>query len=117
MSMTFDAAGDLAAIVDQLEEVTFRRRGKSGATVIPHALRRRVQLREARPSAGAVTKSETVWHLPVGELLVTPRLGDTIVDAQDQTWTILDIERTEALGNWRLLCRNLAVAAGLDQLV
>jgi hypothetical protein len=117
MSMTFDPSGDLQAVADQLEPIKFRRRGMSSFTLVPHALRRRIRLREARSSDGHVLQSETVWHLPAGELLVAPRLGDLIVDAQDQMWTILDIERTDALGSWRLLSRNLAVAAGLDQLV
>jgi hypothetical protein len=117
MSMTFDASGDLAIVADQLEPVQFRRRGKSGLTTIPHALRRRVQLREARPSRGDVTQSDVVWNVPLGELLSAPRPGDVIIDGESQNWTILDIEHTGATGNWRLLSRNLAVAAGLDRLV
>jgi hypothetical protein len=117
MSMTFDATADLATVADRLEPIQFRRRGKANTTLVPHALRRRLQLHEARPSDGKVTRSDAVWHLPAGELPGPPRLGDAIVDAAGQVWTILDIERTESLGAWRVLTRELAVAAGLDQIV
>jgi hypothetical protein len=122
---------DLTTICDGLETVTLLRRGSvSGAagTVIAHALRRAMTSAEAEivtrgdvrknvPSGGWNVSAAVVWHLPIAELAVAPRLGDAILDGQNQRWTILEVKRTTLGARWRCETRNIAVAFGLDDTV
>jgi hypothetical protein len=127
----FNPSDDLTTICDGLETVTLLRRGSvSGAagTVIAHALRRAMTAAEAEivtrgdvrknvPSGGWNVSAAVVWHLPIAELAVAPRLGDAILDGQNQRWTILEVKRTTLGARWRCETRNIAVAFGLDDTV
>ena len=103
----FDPSDDLT-VSDGLETVTLLRRGSTSGiagTVIAHALRRAISAAEAAivttgdvhknvPSGGQYAAAAVVWHLPVAELPIAPRLGDVILDGQSQRWTILEVKRT-----------------------
>ena len=127
----FDPSDDFAAITDGVETVTLLRRGStSGAagTVIAHALRRAMTAGEATivsrgdvhrkvASGGRHTAADLAWHLPVAELAEAPRLGDVIVDGDQQRWTILEVKRTTLGARWRCMARNVAIAFGLDDTI
>ena len=116
---------------DGLETVTLLRRGSTSGiagTVIAHALRRAISAAEAAivttgdvhknvPSGGQYAAAAVVWHLPVAELPIAPRLGDVILDGQGQRWTILEVKRTTLGARWRCETRNVAVAFGLDDTI
>lgn len=119
---------DLTTIGDGLETATLLRRGSTfgvAGTVIAHALRRAMSAVEAAivtrgdvhknvPSGGWNIAAAVVWHLPVAELAIAPRLGDVILDGQGQRWTILEVKRTTLGARWRCETKNIAVAFGLD---
>ena len=115
MSSTFDPSADFVLVADLLETVTLRRADTGAVSSLPHVLRRELTEREAEASGGKYARSDLVWHLPAGELMVFPRLGDQLVTADDARWTILEIQL--ACGGARLRChtRNLAVAAGVSE--
>lgn len=115
--MPFDPTSDFAELIDALETVTVVRPGSSSSTAVSRALRQPVRTREAAASAGRYTASDVVWHLPVAELPQRPRLGDVIVDAAGQRWTVLDVQQATHGSRWRCVARNLAIAHGLDQYV
>lgn len=131
MSLNFDPSADFAKALDGTESVALRRRGTepgSSETIIAHALRRSVTVREAQsrnrgvtwksvPSGGHYTAGDVVWHLPVEELPEAPLLGDLIVDADTRRWTVLEVHRAAMQTRWRCLTRNLAIAFGLDDTV
>ena len=131
MSLNFDPSADFAKAVDGTETVSFRRRGTepgASATIISHALRRSVSVREAQsrnrndtwksvPSGGHYTAGNAVWHLPLDELSETPVPGDLLVDVDAGRWTILEVRRVAMQTRWQCLARNLAVAYGLDDTV
>lgn len=117
MTVSFNAADDFPRIVDRLQEVTLVRSGGPAAVTVAGALRAAVATAEARASRGRVTKSDVVWHLPGAELTTPPAPGDVIVDADARRWTVLGVRQTTADSRWRCLCRELAVAQGLDQIV
>jgi hypothetical protein len=126
-----DPSDDLTTITDGLETVTLLRRGSTSGTagtIITHALRRamtaaeaaivtRGDVRKSVPSGGWNVSAAVVWHLPFAELTVAPRLGDVILDAQGQHWTILEVKHTTLGARWRCETRNIAVAFGLDDTV
>ena len=117
MALPFDPGDDMAEVADGLEPVTVTRPGSSAATEVTHALRRAVRTGEVKQSEGQYTASDVAWHLPVSELPEAPRLGDVIVDADDQRWSVLGVQNTTFQGRWRCVCRNLAIVHGLDQYV
>ena len=57
------------------------------------------------------------WLAATKQLDAPPRLGDSIVDAEEQSWTIIEIQPPAITGRWLCLARNLAIASGLEQLV
>lgn len=127
-----DPSDDITNVADGLETVTLLRRGSTtgtAGTVISYALRRAMSAAEAAmvtrgdvhknnvPSGGHHTAAAVVWHLPVAELAISPRLGDMILDGQGQRWTILIVKYTTLGARWRCETSNVAVAFGLDDTI
>jgi len=126
-----DPSADFAQVIDAAEAVTLLRRGSDpGApgTTVAHALRRAIAAAEAgvvnrndvkkrMPSNGQYMASDVAWHLPAAELPEAPRLGDVILDAAGQRWTILEVKQVTLGARWRCGARNLAVAHGLDHTI
>jgi hypothetical protein len=120
MNAGFDPAADFAAAADGSEAVTLLRRGDapgSPGSVVAHALRRAVGVREAAESNGHYTASDVVWHLPVEELGDPPHLGDVIADAAHQQWTVLEVQLVTLRTRWRCAARSLAIVYALDDTI
>ena len=117
MTLDFDPASDLAEVVDGLEAISVTRPGSSTVTAVSQALRSAMRRREAEHSNGKYTAGDVVWQIPASQLPDSPRLGDVIVDAAEQRWTVLDVRSTSLSRRWRCIARNIAVAAGLDSYV
>jgi hypothetical protein len=127
----FDPSADFAEVVDGAEAVTLLRRGSDpggAGTPVAHALRSAAitsevafyshsDVRKQMAAGGHCTSADVVWHLPVVELPLAPQLGDTILDGDDQRWTILDVKRAVRGTRWRCAARNLVVAHGLDDTI
>lgn len=114
----FDPSPDLTQVADGVEPVRLLRRGQSpgspGTLVAAH--RGNVTAREAAASGGRLTGSDVVWRVP-GAVDPPPRIGDLVVDAAGQRWTILAIRQLPLGAGWRLSARNLALVAGLDSTI
>ncbi len=131
MPLDFDPSDDLSTLTDGTEAITLLRRGSTpgaGGTVIAHALRRAItagqaaivnrgDVRKYVVSDGQYTALDLVWHLPVSELSDAPRLGDVILDGDNQRWTILTVKKATLGARWRCETRNVSVAAGLDDTI
>ena len=128
MTVDFDLAADFVGTTDGLEAVTFSRRGTTAGTTVSHALRRVVTVYEAMlrnryhtrkkvPSGGRCTAGDVTWHLPVAELDGAPELGDMLIDAAGNRWTILEVQLTTLQTRWRCTARNLVVAHALDDTI
>jgi hypothetical protein len=117
MSVQWDASDDFAPWVDQLESVTLRRRNSGDSVAVAAALRRHSATQEAEPSGGVARQADATWHLqlPAGES--APQLGDVVIDARDQRWTIQRTEQSSLLGRWKCFARELRVAFGCDERV
>jgi head-tail adaptor len=113
----FDPSDDFPEVIDGLEAVTLARADGSPGVAVPSALRLATRTREAAPCGGHYQTSDVVWHLPTAELAEGPHLGDAIVDAAGQRWTILEVQCAGRGTRWRCAARNLAIAAGLDATV
>lgn len=112
----FDPAGDLT-VVDGLEAVSLARPGRSGATHIEHALRRSMTVQEADQSQGRYTRADVRWFLPQAECPSGPAVGDAIVDARGNRWTVLAVVGRGQTARWECVGRDLAVANRLDDAI
>ena len=113
----FHPGNDFLMVADGLSAVTVMRPDGSLSTEVAHALRQEIRTEEAKRSRGRYTASDAVWHLPAAELPERPRLGDVVVDATGQHWTILNVQEATQGSRWRCVTRNLAIVHGLDQTV
>lgn len=111
MTSDFDPTADLAHF-DLVQAVTLRRRSSAETLAIATAWRSRSQLSEAEPSGGAAAQCDADWHLQLGEADTPPRLGDVVVDAQGNRWTVLEVEQLAALGRYKCATRELRIAYG-----
>jgi hypothetical protein len=102
-------------VLDQLEPVTLRVAGQADV-LIPAALGRPADWKEADPSAGNVLKGDRIWAWPIVATPVAPPLGAAIVDGDNVAWTILALAKKAHAGTWEFHARNLAVVNNLDNL-
>jgi len=117
MSMEWDAQGDLAQIGDGIEAVTLRRRDSNATVSVEAAIRRHEVEQELQASGGAAMRTDIAWHLPLATGEAAPKIGDAVVDSNDQRWTILEVRHLPLLGRWRCEARNLRVAFGCSDRV
>lgn len=117
MTATFNPQADFSQVADALEAVILKPSDGSGSTAISGALRRAVTTREAATSGGKYTASDVHWHLAAAELPAAPRLGDKIIDAAGECWTILETQLATCGSRWNCTTRNLALAGGLNTFV
>ena len=116
MTLTFDPSTDFEDVCDGLAAVSLNhRQGESES--ITAALRREVTTREAIASNGKYTTADTRFHFPISSVDASPKLGDTIEDADDEYYTILEVQRATISRRFKCVCRNLAVVNGLDSIV
>jgi len=93
-----------------------KRRG-SDDTAITSALQRAVATSEAEASDGRYLTGDVRWHVPFAEVAIRPTPGDDIVDAAETYWKIIDVREDTLTRRWRLVCRDLSVAFGLDDTI
>lgn len=120
MATLLRLAGDFPAVADATQPVVLLRRGDQpgGEGVeIAHALRSRLNQREAADSGGRFVAGDAVWHLPVVEFDHAPQPGDVIVDGDGARWTVLEAQLVALRTRWRCVARNLALRYGLDDTV
>ena len=108
---------DFSELVDGLEPVTLRRRGSAKSLKIKAAYREQAETQEAEPSGGAAQQADVVWHLQLPGEESAPRLGDLVVDAQANHWTLLEVEQLSRLGRWKCATRELRIAYGCNDRV
>lgn len=103
MSFADDIAGDFAAVVDNLETVTFRRRGAGDSfsdTGGVTALRRALE-RSFGSGNSALAADSMVWHLEASDITSKPKQGDRIKDAAEVEWVIGRVSGQTFLNRWR----------------
>jgi hypothetical protein len=111
-----DFADDFADVVDGLETVTLRRRESNTVVAVTAARRLAAVSREAEVSAGAVVRSDVEWHLVLGDD-TAPQVGDIVIDAQGNHWTILVAEQLPHLQRWKCAARELRIVYGCGERV
>ena len=117
MTTAFDPQSDFAQVADALEPATLQRADGSQRDAAGRRSARAITTREAAISDGKYTASDVRWHLAATELSAPPRLGDRIVDASGEAWTVLEAQLATCGSRWKCTARNLALVGGLNTFV
>lgn len=114
MAIDLDTAGDFEAILDTTEAVTLKRRGSATTIALPKAWRYSSLTQEAEASVTGVARTDVVWQFAWLDAVDLPRMGDAIIDAAGECWTILSVEVRGANSRLRCVTRNLRIVHELD---
>jgi hypothetical protein len=114
MALELNVDQDFATIVDGSEPVTVKRWNSAETISVADAWRHLSKTGEVEIGSGDYARHDVVWQLPWNPSDDGPRLGDVIVDAGGQCWTIITVERLRLGTRYKCLARNLRLAFGLD---
>jgi len=114
MVLELNVAQDFASIVDGAESVTVRRWNSAETVSVAIAWRYLAKMDEVEIGSGDYVRYDAIWELPWNPSDDGPRLGDLIIDATGQCWTVLTVERLRLDTRYKCLARNLLLAFGLD---
>jgi len=103
MAVELNIRDDFSTILDGFEAVTVRRRHSAALVAVPKAWRYSSLTDQAEADVAGVARSDVVWQFAWDDAIDQPCVGDAIIDAANECWTILAIEERGA--KTRLLCR------------
>jgi hypothetical protein len=113
MVLNFNVQGDFETVLDGWEPVTLLRRGGSEEIALPRAWRYSGRSEPAEPGVADVARHDVEWQFAWNDEVDKPRIGDAIVDAADEAWTILSVIEHGAKSRLRCVARNLAFVHAL----
>ncbi len=114
MAVELDIADDFGTILDVTESVTLKRHGSATAIAVPTAWRYSSLAQQAETGVSGVVRSDIVWQFGWPAEVDLPRIGDSIIDAANNCWTILSLEERGAKTRLRCMTRNLQIVHQLD---
>jgi hypothetical protein len=117
MSIELNVRDDFATILDGAEPVTVKRRDTADTISVPIAWRFSSDIAEATAGVQDVARSDVIWQFPWNDAIIRPRIGDYIVDAASNSWTILSVGELGAKTRLRCTTRNLFFVHALVDLV
>lgn len=117
MPIELNIADDFATIIDGAEAVTLKRRGSAMTIAVPKAWRYSSIRQAAEPGVAAAVQSDVVWQFGWSDSVEKPRVGDLLIDAAHECWTILSVEIRGNNSRLRCLTRNLRIAHELNNRV
>jgi hypothetical protein len=109
MSVDLDTTGDFDAIIDAAEAITLKRRATATTIAVPKAWRFSSLTQQAEPAMPGVAQWDVVWQFSWNDSVDAPRIGDILIDAANDCWTILSIEVRGAKTRLRCTARNLRI--------
>lgn len=114
MATDLKIVGDFDSILDTAEAVTLKRRGSATTIAVPKAWRYGSLTQEAQAGVAGVARRDVSWQFAWPEAVDLPRIGDAILDATGECWTILSVEVRGAKSRLRCIARNLRIVHELD---
>jgi hypothetical protein len=107
MSVELNVHDDFSTILDGAEAVTVKRRDTADTISVPNAWRFSSDVAEATAGVQDVARSDVVWQFVWNDAVDRPRIGDYILDAANNSWTILSVSELGAKTRLRCTARNL----------
>ncbi|QDU54328.1 hypothetical protein [Aeoliella mucimassa] len=117
MAITWNMAGDFSTVLDASEPLTLVRRGGAPRATIDKAWRVVDRRAEAEPTDGRVLQADVEWQFEWPDHVQLPQLGDRLIDAAGEHYTLLAIHRLRGNTRLKVESRNLRVAHRLDCLM
>ncbi len=117
MPIELDLENDFSTILDGGEPLTLRRRGTTTTTAVPVAWRYTSLTQAAEPGIAGVTRGDVAWQFEWDPALAPPHVGDQLIDAANDFWTILSVEVRGNSSRLRCHARNLRITFALDDRV
>jgi hypothetical protein len=117
MTVQLNIADDFATVIDGAEPITLKRRDSAATIPIEKAWRFSALTREPEPSGGHVAQADVVWQFPWDDASGPPRLGDALIDAAGDCFTILSVESLVSKTRLRCATRNLSIVHQLNDRV
>lgn len=114
MAIDLNIAGDFDAILDTAEAATLKRHGSATTVALAKAWRYASITQEAQSGVSGVARDDVTWQFAWPEAVDLPRIGDAIIDAAGECWTILSVEVRGARSRLRCVARNLRIVHALD---
>lgn len=109
MAIELNIAGDFDAIIDLTEPATLKRRRSAETVAIPKAWRYSSLAQQAETGMPGVAQSDLVWQFGWAAEVDLPRIGDSVIDAANECWTILSVEERGAKTRLRCNTRSLRI--------
>lgn len=114
MSLDWDPSEDYT-VFDGLEEITVTSKGArtvadsgtvsySETTDTVSALKRQVTNRQIQAAGGKLKVGDTMWEVPY-MTTITPKIGDTILDASGDLWRVVWVDDKPVISMWRVFGR------------
>lgn len=114
MPIELNIATDFATILDGAEPVTLKRRASATTVAVPKTWRYSSITQAAEPGVPAAVQSDVVWQFGWSDSIEKPRVGDLLIDATHECWTILSVEVRGNNSRLRCATRNLRIAHELN---
>jgi hypothetical protein len=114
MAIDLDIAGDFETIIDTAEAIALKRRSSATTIAVPKAWRYSSLTQSAEAGVTGVARSDVVWQFAWPDAVDSPRIGDSIIDAAGECWTILSVEVRGANTRLRCVTRNLRIVHELN---
>jgi len=114
MAIDLTIHDDFSTILDGAEPISLKRHGVAGVVAIPKAWRYSAETAEARAGVSGVVRSDVVWQFGWDDVVDRPRVGDSLVDAANECWTILAVVERGNKSRLQCITRNLRLVHQLD---
>jgi hypothetical protein len=117
MSLELTIHDDFSTILDGVEAISLQRHGSADTVAVPKAWRYSAETAEAQAGFSGVVRSDVVWQFVWDEAVDRPRVGDSLVDATNECWTILAVVERGNKSRLQCITRNLRIVHQLDDRV
>jgi hypothetical protein len=109
MPIELNIHDDFSTVLDGTEAVSLKRHGSADTVAVPKAWRFSFETAEAQAGISGVVRGDVVWQFAWDDTVDRPRVGDSLIDAANECWTILAV--VERGNRSRLQCntRNLRI--------
>ena len=114
MSLELTIHDDFSTIIDGAEPISLKRRGSADTVAVPKAWRYSSQTQEAQAGISGVVRNDAVWQFAWDEAVDRPRVGDSLIDATNECWTILAVVERGHKSRLQCITRNLRLVYELD---
>jgi hypothetical protein len=114
MPIELNIHDDFSTILDGAEAISLKRHGSANTVAVTKAWRFSAENTEAQAGISGAVRNDVVWQFVWDEAADRPRVGDSLIDAANDCWTILAVVERGAKSRLQCVTRNLRIVHQLD---